>query len=222
MPKYYQATAKLAGWASVERECFSCKKSWTEKINICGEGASGLTSGRPGGKQVNQARNSAYHNLKKEEKRIKEQYDKGVLCPSCNHFCTGAMAKHFPRGFRAGVNKKFNKAVSSSLLSTIFLSPFVILLGGVVLSGGWGHTADEFWMRFLVGIIELFLLVLFLYNLILGIRIILGFFRVKRLLRAKNEDELLDIAVTHYRKNKNSLSGLYIWADMLLKCSKQN
>jgi hypothetical protein len=68
----------------------------------------------------------------------------------------------------------------------------------------------------------LFLLVLFLYNLILGIRIILGFFRVKRLLRAKNEDELLDIAVTHYRKNKNSLSGLYIWADMLLKCSKQN
>jgi len=44
--------------------------------------------------------------------------------------------------------------------------------------------------------------------------------RVRHYLEDKNDDDLLEIAVSQYRANKESLAGTYNWGTMLLDRSK--
>ena len=217
--KTYTPEVTLSGTVSVERVCSFCKKSWKAqvKINATGRGDSSLFS--PDEKEVIRAREKAAQQLKQEEEKAKKQVDRGVLCPSCKHFSSDAMAKHFPNGFLAGLEKKFRKAMVIAILAMLACGLGAFVFGGAVLFGG-PTKDDETAVVIIFGILALLLLAGFIYNLVMGIRLIAGAKRVGKHLKDKNDDDLLEIAVSQYRANKESLAGTYNWGTMLLDRSK--
>jgi len=215
--KVYTTEIKLSGWASVERECSNCKSPWTEKIKINATARGDGSWGRPDVREAQKAKEKAHQYLLVEEKRAKKQADKGVLCPSCNHFSTGAMAKHFPNGYLRGLKKKHLKASLVALLAIPTCGFGAVLLGPAIFDATPKDWKEAWYLIIFVAILALLLALGFFYNLAMGVRLLFGYTRVREYLRTKDERDLLDLAVSHYKENKNSLSGIYSWGESLMK-----
>jgi len=216
----YTPEVTLSGWAAVERECSHCKNTWTEKIKIKAIGRGDSSLFIPGSEEFNRAKEKAQQQYKGEEEGAKKQVNKGVLCPLCNHLSTGAIAKFFPNGYLAGIKKKLNQSL---LISFLIFPPCGFVMGlliWVFLFSERKGGSEEIWGMITVAVLLLAFAAGFIYNARIGMRLVFGYKRVDKFLQTKKENELLDIVVSQYQKNKNSLAGNYKWAEMLLKRTK--
>jgi hypothetical protein len=218
--KMYTPEARVSKTAAVERVCSHCQRTWLEEIKIEATGRGASSYFTPDEKEAVKAKENAYKQLKQKEETEKKALgvDKRVLCPSCGHFSTGAMSRHFPEGFLAGFKKKLTTAYWTALVSLIPLG----VGGGFLASKVLFDTGpkDSTILVIIVGVVALLLLWGFIANLTLGIRLMLGTRRVESHLKTLDEDQLLGIAVSHYKNNKNSLAGSHGWARALLDRSK--
>ncbi|MFC2160714.1 hypothetical protein ACFLRX_03580 [Acidobacteriota bacterium] len=213
---------KLSGITSVERMCSNCNKSWTERIEIEGSAKGDGSWFGPNEKEAKKVKEKAYQNYQDAEKREKKQADRQVLCPSCEHFSTKAMAKHFPNGYLAGLKSKYLKALLFALLFMPIFGGIAGFLGRQILSASSKDWKQAWFLIILFAALTLLLVFGFIVNLINAFRVLVGYHRVRKYLQAERDDELLNLAVSCYKKNKDSLDGFMCWARMMLERSKSS
>ncbi len=218
--KVYTPEVKLSGLATVERVCSNCNKPWTEKIEIKTSAKGNGSWFGPDQMEMNRVKEKAHRDLKAAEESAKKQVDNHVLCPSCGHFSTDAMAKHFPKGYQAGLGIKYKKAL---LYAIIFMPIFglgAVLLGQLVINASPKDWKDAWFLIIPCAILALLLAWGSIDKLVNGFRLLVGQNQVRKYLENENDEGLLNLAVSLYRKNKDSLGGFMCWAKMLLDRSK--
>jgi hypothetical protein len=193
MPKVY--IASRAEHVEFERVCSNCEHKWTASFDV------GVRSYVESSQD--QASESAKALMYEEKKDRRENRE--VLCPQCSHFSVDAMYRHFRKGgYAAGILKKYKRAVWMSLLGFVgfvWLPALLFFLADLnaLRSGTW---LSILWLIIVVGLggLSFYKLIGFIW----GIAALLG---VKRKVSRLSDDQLLDLAVSCYKGNKNSLDS---------------
>jgi hypothetical protein len=220
--KTFTPEVKLSKMVLIERVCSFCNKSWNihEKIDVIGKGATSLF--RPDSKEMTKAKDRANLDLKRKEKDASIKHaGRDVLCPSCKHFSNDAMAKYFPNGYQAGIKKEIKKDLLLSLLFIPLCGLGAVLLVPAIFEATQKEWKEAWVVIILSEIIGLFLAILSIPMLVKLIRILGSYKRITTYLQTKNEDGLLDLAVSFYEASENSLDKID-WGIMLLNRSKSN
>jgi hypothetical protein len=227
--KTYTPVVEVSGYASVKRICSFCKNPWIAQVKISARVQGGSSYIRPDEREAIKTQISANMLLKQEEEKAKKQSDRGVLCPSCEHFSIDAMSKHFPKGYLAGIKRKYMWSLLVSLLLIPPCGMGATLFGGGLLLAPSKNTENKTVIIIFLVILALFFVSYLAVNLWYGIRMLFGYNRVKKHLQSMSEDDLLHLAVSCYRENNSSLGGnslldggIYKWGDMLLNRSKSS
>ena len=150
--------------------------------------------------------------------------DREVLCPECGRFDAGAMSRHFPKGYAAALLRKFRGEVWGGLFNVVF---FVMLLffvlrsylsyyagGKSVLTHAWEFFAD--WNS--VAASSVVFLMPLVFSILLTAEIIpkvwkdfsttrSNYRKVREMIEASSEADLLALVVAVYRLKKGSLAG---------------
>lgn len=218
--KTYTPKVKVSGYTTITRVCSNCSKTWTEKVKIEIEEKGDSSWFGPDQKEANKIKAKANQRLKDREASEQKQADKYVLCPHCEHFSTGAVEKHFPQGYFSAFKKKYKKALVYALIFMPFFGLIAYFIGKQVLYSSSKDWSDYWFLIILFAAVGLLFAWGFLVNLRNAFRVLTGYSRVNKYLPTVKEDELHNIAVSVYKKNKNSLSGYIGWAEMLLERSK--
>jgi hypothetical protein len=226
--KTYTPVVEVSGYASVKRICSFCKNPWIAQVKISARAQGGSSFISPDESEAIKTQISAQKLLRQEEEKAKKQVDRGVLCPSCNHFSIDAMSKHFPKGYLAGIKRKYMWALFVSLLLIPPCGMGVTLFGGALLFAPSKDTENKTVFIIFLVILALFFISYLAFNLWHGIRMLFGYNRVRKHLESMSEDDLLHLAVSCYRENNSSLGGnsllggIYKWGDMLLNRSRSS
>jgi hypothetical protein len=193
MPKVY--TESRGEQMDFERICSNCEHKWTASFHVAVRGS--LESSKE------QASRSAEAMMYEEKKDRRENRE--VLCPQCSHFSVDAMYRHFRKGgYAAGILKKYKRAVWMSLLGFVgfvWLPALLFFLADLnaLRSGTW---LSILWLIIVVGLggMSLYKLIGFAW----GIVALPG---VKRKVSRLSDNQLLELAVSCYKGNKNSLDS---------------
>ena len=140
--------------------------------------------------------------LQYEIRELRE--NKEVLCPDCSHFSIDAMRRHFNNGYQAGILKKYKRAVWMNLAGFIAIIWLPVLLF---------LFANLNPLNAAKPIVSVILLLIFLWFGGSSLYLLAGFLwgmaavsSVRGKLGRLSDDALLNLAVTCYRRNKNSLN----------------
>lgn len=205
MPKVY--IASLAEQVDFERVCSNCEHKWTASFNLGVRGQ--------GESSKDQASKSAETMMYVEKKDRFENRE--VLCPQCSHFSVDAMYRHFRKGgYAAGILKKYKRAAWENLfgfLGFVWIPVLLVLFANLnPLRGvGMGLPGRVLVFSVLFSIVWLLIFVclggISLYKIIGFVWGIGALPSVDRKLNQLPDDQLLDLAVSCYKGNKNSLDS---------------
>lgn len=193
MPKVYIATS--AEQVEFERVCSNCEHEWTASFDV------GVRSEATGSEE--QASKSAKTLMYVEKKDRSENRE--VLCPQCSHFSVDAMYRHFRKGgYAAGILKKYKHAMWMNLLAVlgfVWLPALLVYFAGLNPLRAWTWFSIV-WLLIVVGLggISLYKLIGFVWGIV-------ALTSVRRRLNQMSDNQLLDLAVSCYKGNKNSLDS---------------
>jgi hypothetical protein len=191
MPKVY--FANVAREVAFERVCCHCNNSWPSQGTA--------SSGQMMEQTKQDALTTAESVLNEEMKNWRDNRD--VLCPNCSHFSTDAMEIHFRKGYPAAIIRNYKRASWADFLLFVCVGWIPLLLFLFANLKPWDTDtparAAIFLALFLAtGIPALMGLLIFIWS-----RVALA--SVRKKLDGLSQDELRQLAVECYRKNKNSL-----------------
>ena len=191
MPKVY--FANVAREVAFERVCSNCNNSWTSQGTA--------SSGDMMEQSKEEALKTAASVLSEEMKNWRDNRE--VLCPNCSHFSKDAMEIHFRKGYPAAIIRNYKRASWADFLTFVGVGWIPLLLFLFANLKPWDTDkpvrAAIFLALFLVtGIPAVTGLVVFIWS-----RLALS--SVRKKLEGLSKDELHQLAVDCYRKNKNSL-----------------
>jgi len=194
MPKVY--IASHGEHVEYERTCSNCGHSWVASFDI------GVRSMAQGSRETAAKEAATFMKVEKED-RFR---NRDVLCPQCAHFSIHAMNQHFRKGGLAGgILKKYKAAMWMNLAG---FAGFGWLPALVLAFANFNpFNLDRPWLSLLwliivlgMGGVSLFKLVGFVWGLA-------ALSSVRRKVAQLSSDQLVALAVTCYKANKDSLDA---------------
>ena len=184
-PWYY--TSEQDFKVKLQRICCNCGHAW--EINYSDTVASSDST-----------QEEVYRNLKFniEEKIIKYDNDKEILCPKCSHFSKNAMEEHFPQGIKQGILKKYKKTIwtiPGGVLGIAWIPGLIILLLMKI------EDMSLLWL-----ILAVPLALYAIYYLIFFFTTLIMYNSIKKAIINSCEEDILQLLLEYYKKNKYSLA----------------
>jgi hypothetical protein len=214
---------KASEQVRLPRRCSHCNHTWSTEVTVT---VTASTANDTGAKEIErlQARVLADLPARIEQKKKTGDVYQGVLCSKCGHFITAAMNHHFPNGYAAGMLQGYRRAMRGGLMGFMFFgvvlfffirSFFTFLFGGegnesVLTSirdflSDWNEVAATIAVFIMSMVISIGLSYWLIYNLRQFCTTFFSYGKVRRLIKASSDEELLAILVNAYKKNGHSL-----------------
>lgn len=193
---------------NVERHCSNCGNAWTSALRA-ESSATGPTE-KEAGKKARYALHSA---VLAKKKNVEDQ----VLCSVCGHFAEEAMKKHFRKGLRIGLRKKFLAGARDELGKAIASLIGVVFCGLIVIFALSPEFNNEYSKPCAVifGVIGVAALGFAVYKLILYVSLLMRYPRVTRMIKECKDEDLLPLVVECYKAQGQTLSADKTWVDTL-------
>ncbi len=228
----------LSRTVNVPRTCSGCGHSWQGSITLEASQTTEASVGGPDNKELDEARRTAESTLDFSEREIqkKGEPNRDVLCPQCGHFDSGAMERHFPKGFQDGLQRRLRGSITGGFVGSALVGAGLFLVGRSFLRhllggpegtgafravrdflGGW-NTAAASLAVFIMGPAIIIGLCVLLLNLLGELKeTISNRGPITERLRETTEEELLAIVRECYRKHDEDLRHIGGWMDLLLE-----
>ena len=191
MPKVFYSSVQRH--VEFERVCSNCGNHWTASFNI-----SFTTSYESSSRK---AAKSAEIVMQDEIKDRDENCE--VLCSDCSHFSVDAMGRHFHKGYTAGLMKKYKRAAWSNVDIFLGFAWIPILLAFIANLNPLNSTNPVGSLIGLLVFLGLGSVALYaLTGLIWGL---ITVSKVRGKVEILSDDALRELAISCYKKNKNSL-----------------
>jgi len=219
--KCYVHKATETRRVSVPRTCSNCSHGWTANLLAVAEGST-ETWQKFDPEATEKARKHALKKLDEVAARREKDVNEDVLCPKCGHFCLKAMDKHFPKGLATGLLKKYRGQKWNALGSSAGLAFLAVVALGiaiisavVIIDGG----EDLLWFGWVIfiGVGSVMASVGSVNEFRKYVRAIAHQREVAKIVGARSDGELLQLAVKCYRANNKSLAAGDGWIDTLGK-----
>ena len=194
---------------NVERHCSNCGNSWTSALRA--EGSATASTEKEAGRK---ARDELDYAVTAMKKNVEDQ----VLCSLCGHFAEEAMKKHFRKGFRIGLRKKFLAGARDELAKAIASFIGVVFCGLIVIFALSPEFESEYSIPCAVifGAIGVAAAGFAVYKLMLYISLLMRYPQVARMIQEYKDEDLLPLVVECYQAEGQTLSADKKWADTLL------
>ncbi len=139
------------------------------------------------------------------------------MCPECGHFCIEAMERHFPKGLRIGLLRKFRASVVLNLAIGVLAGAGSCILALTAWDRATSGQEGKYWWGILIflGVATLVAGAYALQSISSFARGALHLLRVRRAIGRASEGDLLDWTREAYRENQNSLGSGSTWIRVL-------
>jgi len=188
--------ASHAEHVDYERVCSNCEHRWTASFDI-GVRSMAQSTGEKAAKEA-----ALLMSVEKED-RYK---NRDVLCPQCAHFSVNAMNRHFRKsGLAGGILKKYKAAMWMNLAGFAgfgWLPALVLAFANYNPLNSEKPILSTLWLIIVVGMggVALFKLIGFVWGLA-------ALSSVRRKVTQLSDEQLVELAVTCYKANKDSLDA---------------
>ena len=216
-----EATITKAAIIKLKRECSHCGHVWLGEIEVKASGKANNIINKYAA--IEEASKEASRAL--EEKVMlahkTDNPNEAAICPKCGNLSTVAMKKYFPNGYIEGVKKMFIGSGKGELTISI------ISLIGIIIASFIAykiftreHGGDFPILLTLVGVVFVGLGFWALYEFWMCsnnyIRYLNNYNRVIKRIESSSSEELFQIIIDCYHKDKNSINNSRNWLDSLI------